>query len=90
MPAFDGTGPRGQGPITGRGEGFCALALPSSGDQRVPYGYAGLQGMPVQGLPMYPLRASGPRFLWPAIPLPRLRRGPWRRRRGRRRRQGSW
>ena len=23
MPRFDGTGPRGQGPMTGRGLGFC-------------------------------------------------------------------
>lgn len=90
MPAFDGTGPRGQGPMTGRGEGYCALALPPSADQRVPYGYAGLQGMPVQGLPTHPLGASGPRFLRQASPPPRLRRGPWRGRRGRRRRQGYW
>ena len=24
MPAYDGTGPRGQGPMTGRGMGYCA------------------------------------------------------------------
>ena len=24
MPGFDGTGPSGQGPIAGRGRGFCA------------------------------------------------------------------
>jgi len=24
MPGFDGTGPMGQGPMTGRGRGFCA------------------------------------------------------------------
>jgi len=23
MPGFDGTGPLGQGPMTGRGQGFC-------------------------------------------------------------------
>ena len=50
MPRFDGTGPRGQGPMTGRGEGHCALVLPESG--QVPYGYAGLQGTPVRmGVP---------------------------------------
>ena len=27
MPGFDGTGPLGQGPFTGRGMGFCALKL---------------------------------------------------------------
>ncbi len=47
MPRFDGTGPQGQGPMTGRGEGYCAMTLPESGQS--PYGYAGLQGMPVRG-----------------------------------------
>ncbi len=28
MPRFDGTGPRGQGPFTGRGDGFCATPVP--------------------------------------------------------------
>ncbi|HDM23309.1 MAG TPA: hypothetical protein ENG20_05970 [Methanomicrobia archaeon] len=32
MPGFDGTGPMGMGPLTGRGMGFCAV--PYSG---VPY-----------------------------------------------------
>jgi hypothetical protein len=46
MPRFDGTGPRGQGPMTGRGEGYCAVKIPESGD--VPYGYAGQEGTPVR------------------------------------------
>jgi hypothetical protein len=46
MPGFDGTGPRGQGPMTGRGEGYCALELPDSG--QVARGYAGLRGTPVR------------------------------------------
>jgi hypothetical protein len=46
MPRFDGTGPQGQGPMTGRGEGYCAVELPQS-DQAAE-GYAGLQGMPVR------------------------------------------
>ncbi|MFQ6100948.1 MAG: DUF5320 domain-containing protein [Anaerolineae bacterium] len=46
MPGFDGTGPQGQGPMTGRGEGYCALVIPESG--QAPYGYAGLQGTPVR------------------------------------------
>ena len=25
MPRFDGTGPQGQGPMTGRGQGYCIL-----------------------------------------------------------------
>jgi hypothetical protein len=64
MPRFDGTGPRGLGPMTGRGEGYCAIALPSPGTARAPfdpsmglrtgyaqgrpYGYAGLAGVPVR------------------------------------------
>jgi hypothetical protein len=27
MPGFDGTGPRGMGPLTGRGMGYCAVPL---------------------------------------------------------------
>jgi hypothetical protein len=27
MPGFDGTGPRGTGPMTGGGRGFCALPV---------------------------------------------------------------
>lgn len=48
MPAFDGTGPRGQGPMTGRGEGYCAIRLPNPESGRVPYGYAGRAGVPVR------------------------------------------
>ena len=47
MPKFDGTGPQGTGPLTGRGEGYCAVAYP---EDSTPYGYAGLQGTPVRGL----------------------------------------
>jgi hypothetical protein len=45
VPRFDGTGPQGQGPMTGRGEGYCAIKIPESGE--APYGYAGQQGTPV-------------------------------------------
>ena len=30
MPGFDGTGPRGMGPMTGGGRGFCAVPLPEA------------------------------------------------------------
>ena len=30
MPGFDGTGPMGTGPMTGRGMGYCAVPLPRS------------------------------------------------------------
>jgi len=46
MPRFDGTGPQGQGPMTGRGDGYCAVRLPRSGGTTG--GYAGLQGAPVR------------------------------------------
>ncbi len=45
MPRFDGTGPQGEGPLSGHGEGYCAVRL-SRSDQEV-QGYAGLQGTPV-------------------------------------------
>jgi hypothetical protein len=35
MPGFDGTGPMGQGPMTGGGRGFCAIPSRDYG----PYGY---------------------------------------------------
>ena len=54
MPSFDGTGPRGLGPMTGRGEGYCAVVLPSPGTAGAPYGYAGLAGVPV-GLALSPV-----------------------------------
>ncbi|MDD2927470.1 MAG: DUF5320 domain-containing protein [Candidatus Omnitrophica bacterium] len=31
MPGFDGTGPRGQGPLTGGGRGYCAVPLSAAG-----------------------------------------------------------
>jgi hypothetical protein len=100
MPGFDGTGPRGEGPMTGRGEGYCAVVLPERG--RAPYGYAGLQGMPVRPemvaarpglgarlarwLRPYPAPVRG--YRWPlGLGRPRwgMRRGFW----GRGRRGGG-
>jgi len=46
MPRFDGTGPTGQGPMTGHGGGYCAIKYPASG--QAPYGYTGVQGKPVR------------------------------------------
>lgn len=36
MPGFDGTGPRGMGPMTGGGRGFCAVPL-SAPQQELDY-----------------------------------------------------
>jgi len=46
MPGFDGTGPSGQGPMTGRGQGFCALTVSEENPGEVK-GFAGLQSVPV-------------------------------------------
>ena len=32
MPGFDGTGPAGRGPMTGRGRGFCVVRLAGEGE----------------------------------------------------------
>ena len=45
MPGFDGTGPLGQGPMTGRGQGFCVLTSCKENPGQVE-GLAGLQGTP--------------------------------------------
>jgi len=82
MPRFDGTGPRGEGPMTGRGEGYCAVRLPDRPGEPA-YGYAGLQGRPV-GFEMS--LASNARFP-PRWPRPVTGRGlAFRRGRGR----GAW
>jgi len=46
MPGFDGTGPLGMGPMTGRGMGYCVMPLSGPGAARFPYGYAGAYGLP--------------------------------------------
>jgi len=46
MPGFDGTGPLGKGPMTGRGLGFCVLTNSKENPGQVK-GFAGLQGVPV-------------------------------------------
>jgi len=46
MPGFDGTGPRGLGPMTGGGRGFCALKMPRKPDAPI-QGLAGQTGWPV-------------------------------------------
>jgi hypothetical protein len=64
MPGFDGTGPRGMGPMTGGGRGFCAMPMGSyspygygmgSFPYSPPFGpyYAGAYTPPVFGHPFY-------------------------------------
>jgi hypothetical protein len=46
MPGYDGTGPRGRGPMTGRGGGFCILRISEASGEPVT-GFAGISGRPV-------------------------------------------
>ena len=43
MPGFDGTGPRGQGPLSGGGRGYCAVPV-GTGTERFAYGFGGGRG----------------------------------------------
>lgn len=75
MPRFDGTGPRGLGPMSGRGEGYCVVQLPEA--DQPPRGFAGLGGWPIgDAEPVTPWAPSPPRRpWWPATRRPGLRRG---------------
>ena len=46
MPGFNGTGPSGQGPMTGRSRGFCALRISKENPGKV-NGFTGLKGVPI-------------------------------------------
>ncbi len=53
MPGYDGTGPKGLGPMTGRGGGYCLIKIPRTpGESQT--GFAGLSGKPVACLPGRP------------------------------------
>lgn len=54
MPGFDGTGPRGMGPMTGGGRGFCALPM---GGYRPP-----IMGLPYRAPWGVPNPAYMPRY----------------------------
>jgi len=87
MPRFDGTGPQSQGPMTGRGEGYCAVEIPESG--QASHGYAGLQGMPVRLDAPFARPTLGSRFARWVRPATWLGRG-FRRGRGAGRGRGRW
>ena len=56
MPGFDGTGPRGMGPMTGGGRGFCAVPLPAAWST-----YSGRGAFPPYGAPWgAPYYGAGP------------------------------
>jgi len=46
MPRGDGTGPSGEGPMSGQGSGFCVLATSKDNPDQIK-GFAGLEGIPV-------------------------------------------
>jgi hypothetical protein len=74
MPRFDGTGPRGVGPMTGHGEGYCVVELSEVGQPA--RGYAGLQGAPVRlGAPAVRPARRLPSALWRRPILGRTLRG---------------
>jgi len=80
MPGFDGTGPRGEGAMTGRGEGYCTIVLPSPKAGGGSYGYSGLQGTPVlSGAPSkFPLRETRFAGISGLAARRGRRHGPWR------------
>ncbi len=56
MPGFDGTGPRGMGPMTGGGRGFCAIPLAGNWP-----GYVGRGAYPPYGMSWgMPYYGAGP------------------------------
>jgi hypothetical protein len=58
MPGFDGTGPRGIGPMTGRGLGYCVMPLGDGSAYGAPLmRYAGATGMPRRGFGIRPYGA---------------------------------
>ena len=48
MPGFDGTGPAGLGPMTGRGQGYCVLERVKQEGAEKLVGLAGIDGRPVE------------------------------------------
>ena len=46
MPGGNGTGPKGEGPLTGRGMGYCILKADSDDPSHIE-GFAGIEGRPV-------------------------------------------
>jgi len=72
MPGFDGTGPLGRGPMTGRGMGYCALSMPQFPVSAYPGGYGTSGYVPgPYNSGSYP-RATAPYY--GPIPAPFVRR----------------
>ena len=43
MPGFEGTGPQGRGPMTGKAGGYCLMKMPDASGEPTT-GFAGLAG----------------------------------------------
>lgn len=68
MPGFNGTGPLGQGPMTGRGGGYCVLEMiPGTRGPTSVRGFAGLAAAPGGNALFVPPEVSGLRQ-WGAGP----------------------
>jgi len=66
MPGFDGTGPMGKGPFTGRGRGFCVV--PINNNTGNSSGVGGLQNYPVNFY--YPNSQTYNNFFRPSYQYP--------------------
>lgn len=72
MPNFDGTGPMGRGPMTGRGMGYCVVPVSRLASAPGPVAAA--------ALPYYSPIAPAPRvspYGFPTTAYPRFGPGPW-------------
>jgi len=69
MPGFDGTGPMGMGPLTGRGMGFCAVPY-SGAPYPTTYGYPAASSYPA-----YPTTYGYPAMYGRPYFFPRMGRG---------------
>lgn len=81
MPGFDGTGPRGQGPLTGRGLGYCVEPIGTTG-----YGYTKLNAPYSDNYRLHPGPLSTPPYISYASSVVPSYRVPFQGVRGRR----SW
>ena len=70
MPGFDGTGPRGLGPMTGGGRGFCAIPLSGSWPTYLGRGAYPPYGVP-RGMPYYGAWSTTPSAVPPAPQMTR-------------------
>jgi hypothetical protein len=72
MPNFDGTGPMGQGPMTGRGMGYCVVPVGRSTSAPGPFAAV---AMPHYSAIAPPVRVGT--YGFPGMAYPRFGPGPW-------------